>query len=310
MSDIPDINAKSIQASYVEYDNQNAEWLKILADPEHRKLGETWFKDDTIDAWRHERMRAPIKTFVQDDLNCSWLTVGDGRFGTDANFLLKTGAINVHCSDYSDTLLKMGNSRGFITSFSAENAESLRFGEAAFDYVYCKEAFHHFPRPYIALNEMFRVAKKAVIITEPRDQIADRAPLAFIFYLIKAAFRRGAYQHSFEPVGNYVYTISEREIDKFLLGMHYNYVAYIGCNDAYIAGVEFALANSKESKDKKLKRGVNLRIGIMNFLCRVGVMKTALITAALFKAEPSEAMLKELRKNGWVVRKLPKNPYR
>jgi len=295
--------------SYFKYDNHEDEWQKILSEPESNRVGETWFRTDTVDAWRHSRMRAPLNAFVQVDSNSSWLTVGDGRYGTDANYLLSVGAKNVHCSDISDTLLKIGNERGFIKTFSAENAESLSFADSSFDFVYCKESFHHFPRPYLALYEMFRVAKKAVILTEPRDTTSDRAPLAFILDLIKIALRRSKYQHSFEPVGNYIYSISEREIDKFLLGMHYNFVAYIGCNDVYIPGVEFVPIKPKSAKDKKIKAMISFKIKVLDLLCRFGIKRSNLITAALFKEEPSQPILSAMKKNGWIVRELPRNPY-
>jgi ubiquinone/menaquinone biosynthesis C-methylase UbiE len=295
--------------SYFKYDNHELEWQKCLSDPDKQKLGETWFKTDTLDAWRHERLRSPLRSIIKIDTGSSWLTVGDGRYGTDAHFLLTSGAENVHCSDMSDTLLKIANEKGFIKSFSAENAESLNFDDNSFDFVYCKESFHHFPRPYIALYEMFRVARKAVILAEPRDHIVDRAPLAFALSLIKALLRRDKYQHSFEPIGNYVYSISEREIEKFLLGMHYTNVAYIGVNDAYSPGVEFIPMNAQSAKDKTVKSALLLKIRLRDFICNLGLNRSGLLLATLFKEQPSPDLLAEMRRAGWNVRELPVNPY-
>jgi ubiquinone/menaquinone biosynthesis C-methylase UbiE len=302
--------ASKKSASYFKYDNQDEEWRKVLSDPDRKKVGDAWFRTDTVDAWRHSRMRESLIALVKNDADATWLTVGDGRYGTDANFLLNAGAKKVHCTDRTDTLIKIGSQMGFIQSFSAENAESLSFDDSSFDYVYCKESLHHFPRPYMALYEMFRVARKAVIITEPRDQVIDRAPMAFIVSLIRAALRRGGHQHYFEPVGNYVYSISEREIDKFLLGMNYTCVACTGCNDAYAPGVEFTPINPKAFKDKKMKALITFKIGLMDFLCRVGCIRTGLITAALFKEKPSESTISALEQGGWAVRRLPENPHR
>jgi ubiquinone/menaquinone biosynthesis C-methylase UbiE len=295
--------------SYFKYDNSEAEWSGLLKDPIRKRIGDTWFDANTVDAWRHLRMRRPLLPIIMHNKALSWLTIGDGRYGTDANFLLKSGAENVHCTDISDSLLKIGNEKGLINSYSKENAESLSFNDSSYDYVYCKEAFHHFPRPYIALYEMFRVCKKAVIITEPRDSISDRARFALVFYFLKAIFRRGGYEHSFEQVGNYVYSISEREIDKFLLGMNYSYVAYTGCNDAYIPGVEFIPLNTSKFREKIIKSKIFSKIKILDFLCAIGVMKSGLLTAAIFKEPPTHDLLKNLISSGWVIRKLPINPY-
>jgi ubiquinone/menaquinone biosynthesis C-methylase UbiE len=60
--------------------------------------------------------------------------VGDGRYGTDANYLLEHG-LEVHASDIQDDLLKIGNERKFIKDFSKQNAESLSFLDNKFDFV-------------------------------------------------------------------------------------------------------------------------------------------------------------------------------
>ena len=92
------------------------------------------------------------------------MTIGDGRYGTDANAVFRLGATNVHCTDFSDRLLRAGFERGFIRDNSAQNAESLSFNDGSFDYVLCKEAYDNFPRPLIAIQEIFRVARRAVIM--------------------------------------------------------------------------------------------------------------------------------------------------
>ena len=105
-----------------------------------------------------------------------WLTLGDGRYGTEANYLISKG-IDAMANDYSDKLLKIGKEIGFIEKYQKENAESLTFNDNEFDYVLIKEAFHHFPRPWIVLYEAFRVCKKGVILIEPNDQISHKSSL-------------------------------------------------------------------------------------------------------------------------------------
>ena len=153
----------------IKYDKQELEWSECITDKNKKKYSQNWLRKDSLDYWRHQRMLKPIKAFIQR--GDSWLTIGDGRYGTEANFLLSYG-VNALATDLSDTLLKVGNKIGFIKDFKKENAESLSFKDNEFDYVLIKEAFHHFPRPWIALYESFRVAKKGVILIEPNDQLS------------------------------------------------------------------------------------------------------------------------------------------
>lgn len=296
-------------AKHVTYDKHEAEWDKVLNDVERQLVGETWFQNDTLDSWRHQKMREPVKPIASVDKDASWLTIGDGRFGSDAHFLLSLGAPNVHCSDISDTLLKIGNERGFINAYSAQNAEAIQFPDDSFDYVYCKEAFHHCPRSYIALHEMFRVAKKAVVITEPWDDVLEPAPFSILLRLVKCLLGRTHAEHGFESVGNYVYSISPREIEKFLLGMHYSYVAFFSANDAYFSGIEFIKLKSHSPKDLLIKLKLKARILILDVLCWLKIKRPSMLMAILFKEQPTSQLIASLKSHGWLVKELPKNPY-
>jgi len=294
---------------HVRYDRSQQEWDKILSDPGRQRVGQSWLRDDTLDYWRHARLRAPLKAFVAHDPAAAWLTIGDGRYGTDGHYLGALGAASVHCTDISDTLLKLGKEAGFIKSYSAENAEALSFPDRAFDYVYCKESFHHFPRPYLALGEMFRVARKAVILTEPRDRVIDRAGLSFLYRTLKWLLGKDREQHHFEPVGNYIYAISEREMEKFQLGMHFTEVAFIGCNDAYLPGVEFSPLASTSPADRRLRFRIKARIKVLDLLTGLGLSDTTMLTAALFKEAPAADLTGALANQGWKLKHLPKNPH-
>ena len=223
--------------SKIKYDNHLDEYSDGLKNEETMLHYKTWMNADNLDYWHHSRLRSFLEVIVKHFPNESWLTIGDGRFGTDANYLLKLGANSVHASDLSDDLLKIGSEEGFIKEFSSQNAEDLKFEDNSFDFVYCKESIHHFPRPYIALNEMFRVSRKGVIITEPRDQSIDKSPLNIIPKFFKLILKKNLSNHNFEEVGNYIYSFSERELEKFLLGMHYTNISFFGIDDLYNKGI-------------------------------------------------------------------------
>ena len=306
------------------YDRHEDEWEKCINEEKGKKVAATWMQKGTLDRWRHNRMLSLIKPFISGDK--SWLTVGDGRYGTDAHFIISEGGI-AHASDISDRLLKIGSEAGFIGTFSAENAERLSFADNSFDYVLIKEAFHHFPRPWIALYEAFRVCRKAVILIEPNDDeshlktsaistISVIGALKIIARSVKLIAKRllGGNQpqsssYWFEPVGNFGYTVNPKELEKFLLGMHHRHIATTGINDAYEEGVEFINLESPSEEERKVIKRVQSVIRKADQSCEAGLSSYHLLLAALFKEKPTNHTKNLLTKIGWQIKELPKNPY-
>jgi ubiquinone/menaquinone biosynthesis C-methylase UbiE len=301
---------------HIKYDNHEEEWEKVLNVESRKKIASTWLeKNKTINRWRHDRMYKLLKPLINFDINLNWLTVGDGRYGTDANALLSLGVKDVMCTDISDKLLRIGNENGFINQYSAENAENMSFENESFDFVLCKEAYHHFPRPHIALHEMFRVSKVGVILIEPCDAKISTPFFDILFPFIKKIRRKILNReyddsgHAFEPVGNYVFSISERELEKIQLGMHRRFIAFNNMNDYYESGYEFIKLDSKNSFDNKKIKKTKFVIKARDILVKYGLATPGIIFSILFKSEPDPALLGMLKKEGWNVRILPKNPY-
>lgn len=289
------------------YDRHEHEWEKCISDEGKTKVAATWMKNNTLDRWRHNRMLSKIKPFITNET--TWLTIGDGRYGTDAHFIISQGGI-AHASDISEKLLKIGSEIGFINTFSSENAENLSFPDESFDYVLIKEAFHHCPRPWIALHEAFRVCKKAVILMEPNDGIKGvRHSVVKKIKQIANRFVKKTGQYRFEPVGNFIYSLNSQELEKFLLGMHYRNIATKGINDHYKEGVEFIDLNSNVPEEKRIIKRIKTYIKIKNYLSSVGLIPYAMLIATLFKDEPTHQTKNELIQLGWQVKELPKNPY-
>ncbi len=292
----------------VKYDNHRDAWSRVLGDVKRGDAPEQWFAAGSLDGWRQRRVLARIKPLVEFDPGASWLTVGDGRFGADARFLAECGAGRVHATDLHDELLSEAAAQGLIGEWSRQNAERLAFEDGAFDYVLCKESFHHFPRPFVALEEMFRVARLGVVLVEPRDHAIDRAPLSPVFSLVKRVLGSGAVtDYQFEPVGNFIYTVSEREIEKFLLGRHQRYVAFSGINDFHPPVRKDRLM--KGDSDRSRWRKTRLAIRFNNLLAVIGLRRSRLLCAALFKEAPVPALRNAMCGAGWTMRVLPDNPY-
>lgn len=291
-------------------DNSKKEWDTFQQSPENEKKAEAWKNQNSVNSWRHSRMRDIVSPLVQSFARAKWLTVGDGRYGSDAVGLMSIGVQSVHASDLSKTLLAVAKKKGEIRHFSEENAEELSFADDEFDFVYCKEAYHHFPRAYKALHEMFRVSQTGVVLIEPRDLAIDRATFAFLYNIIKTVFYRRTEHDCFESVGNYVYSISEREIEKFALGMNCKTVAFYSINDAYIPGVEYSELNSPKLSDKILRTKIRAKIFIQNILVWLRLRSSGLLGVIIFKSDVTDSVVFNLKKAGWKVVSLPKNPYR
>lgn len=278
---------------------------------ENGELGphaKSWLRRDTVDSWRHARMRDFTKIFVQCSPHAKWLTVGDGRLGLDAAYLKDLGA-DALATDLSDDLLKIGKKIGLIDHYSIENTEFLTFADNSFDYTLCKESYHHFPRPFLALSEMLRVTRRAVLMVEPQDPAVGLTILqqAFLSFesLVKRTLGKTVEKHQFEDSGNYVYTISKREIEKAALGVGLRHVAFRDRNDFYCVGVEHAQAVPANRLYKKVKR----RIFLADMLTKLGLKPGFLLEAIVFKEAPSAQLRGQLALEGFDVRELPENPY-
>jgi ubiquinone/menaquinone biosynthesis C-methylase UbiE len=273
------------------------------------QLARTWLSEDNVGAWRHMRMYRLLDPLLRGFRGATWLTIGDGRFGSDAHYI-ESRAGRAVATDITDALLAEAQAIGFITEYRQENAEALSFADETFDFVLCKESYHHFPRPMIALYEMLRVARQAVILIEPRDpyissslrEIARRrcANLAKI-----ALGRKLPERHSFESSGNYIYAVSERELEKAALGIGLPAIAFAGLNDYYEAGVEYETATA----DNPVFRRVANKIHRPDQSARLGFRQYGLLVAVLAKQMPAPELSHALRTAGYEIRVLPSNPF-
>jgi len=294
------------QKSYKAHQN----WLNTLYQDEKVLEEKILFREnhkDSLSNARHLKSYEFLSPFLKTDN--SWLTLGD-CYGTDAAFLLKTNK-TVVASDIQDTCLKIAKKINFISEYSKQNAESMTFADNSFDYVFCNEAYHHFPRPYVAVYEMLRVARKAVIIKDAQDPILKMPFLLGLSNMMNSkknptrSSRIWKNRFSFEPVGNFVYKTSEREYEKLAMGIGLPAIAFYLFNNPYKEGLENIKANSKSSVAIKYKIGFVFK----NFLCKLGIIPYDIIGAILFKNEPDESTLQYLTKGDYKYLKLPKNPY-
>ena len=297
----------------IKYDNQDKLWEECTIDEEKINHSKKWLKKNTLDHWRHKRMLSKLNPFFKKGEK--WLTLGDGRYGTEANYLISRG-LDALATDYSDKLLKIGKEIGFINKYQRENAECLTFKDSEFDYVLIKEAFHHFPRPWMALYEAFRVCKKGVILIEPNDQITHKSNILKIcikniYYFFKTlkGSKCNKDSYSFEEVGNFIYTTNSRELEKFLLGMHYRHIGLIELNDHYIKGVEDIDYFDKSFFNKIKIILFKFIVYLKDFLAKLKLINYSVNINILFKKKPNNFTLRKMKSEKWDYKILPLNPY-
>jgi ubiquinone/menaquinone biosynthesis C-methylase UbiE len=276
----------------------------ILDAPEAFKASLAWFSENSDDdhsanAWRHRRMREMAMPLLEDK-DASWLTVGDGRYGTDANWLLCNGIKNATASDIQGKTLKVGLEKGLINQYLVLNAENMALPDESFDYVFCKEAYHHCPQAPLALSEMLRVAKNAVVLIEPIDG-EGRNFFSRVLLELRTTVR-GGWSHGFETSGNFIYRLSTLEVEKVMLGRGLQHYAFRSIQDCYLEGAEASL-------DSPVGRRIQRSIHQKTLISKLLGIDFELGCFVLFKVEPSKNVLAGFQKVGFRNMSLPKNPY-
>ncbi len=273
--------------------------------------------NNSVDRWRHNRMLESLNPIIKHDPKSTWITIGDGRYGTDANFL-ETKGLDVLATDITDASLKAAKEVGFISKYKIENAEDMSATSSSFDYALCKEAYHHFPRPAIGLYEMLRISRKAVVLVEPNDsniytprhfmlKFVQKWLIRALKNTLKSLLKKPLYYDygRYEESGNYVYTISKREIEKVALGLNLPYVAFREMNDHYLSGVE----DENFDENGPLKRKLISEIKKKDKLAKSGKINFGLLIAIIFKIEINHDLIDSLERSGFEVLQLPRNPF-
>lgn len=265
-------------------------------------------KDCFLSRMQHRPLLNTLTPFLINKNN--WLTVGD-YVGVEANFLIENNQYST-ASDLSDAILSEVAKQNFISDYKVVNVENIEFKDNSFDYVFCKEAFHHFPRAYLGLYEMIRVADKAAILLEPID-ILSKMPIVLFIKNILDRFNPTLInkiwknRFSFETVGNYIFKISEREVEKIAMGIGLPCIAFKGIN-VFFTHKELT-AGKEVPTNKKLWNKVIFQLKILDLLSFLSIIPHNTLCSVVFKKMPDDALIQRLKTDGYKVIFLPKNPY-
>jgi len=134
-----------------------------------------------------------------------------------------------------------------------EDAQRLSFPDASFDVAFVSDGLHHCRSPHLALLEMYRVSRRAVIVVESRDsmvmRLANRIGLSPEYELESVVDHDFAYEGvDNTPIPNFIYRWTETEFKKVLksfdpLGKH-NFRFF------YALNLPYEIATRKKSRLK------------------------------------------------------------
>ena len=151
------------------------------------------------------------------DPTMSVLVVAGG--GYDREVLLARGYRDVTISNVDTRIDTSGAYAPYAWSY--QDAESLTSESDSFDVVVVHAGLHHCHSPHRALAEMYRVARRAVVLVEARDSLLVRLAARLGFtddYEVEAVvandYVAGGVANS--PIPNYVYRWTERELEKLV----------------------------------------------------------------------------------------------
>lgn len=290
------------------YKKHARHYLTYSAGGDMAEHAKTWHDPATIGTWLDNRLYKLLDPLLLEYPASTWLTVGDGRYGNDARYIQNKG-LNALPTDIADILLEEAKQSGWINDYRKENAESLSFADETFDFVLCKESYHHFPRPMLALYEMLRVCRLGIVLMEPNDHTIFSGFSDMLFFHIVNFLRPLAGKKfevtNYEDSGNFVYKISKQEIIKAAMGMNLPFVAFKGMNDCYVKGVEYVQASEKSRLFKKIKRVIWLK----NLLSKLKLRKHGMLVVFIFKENISDQLMASLQKNAYEITIPSQNPY-
>jgi SAM-dependent methyltransferase len=103
-----------------------------------------------------------------------------------------------------------------------QDVERLTFEDEAFDFAIVHNGLHHCYSPHKGLLELYRVARKGILVFEPRDTALVRLGIRLSFgqkYEVASVTHNGLHAGGVgnSRVPNYIYRWTEREVEKTIL---------------------------------------------------------------------------------------------
>jgi SAM-dependent methyltransferase len=260
-------------------------------------------RPETIDAWLHERMLQLLRPIVANFRDARWLTIGDE--GADGWMLRRYGAAAVSASSISDARLRTARELGHLDGIEVRtlNAEHLDAADCSFDFILCRQAYHHFRRPPLAFYEFIRVARVGFVLMEPIE-LPFKRPLDAVRTLAKMLLRRRRPEYDlFEPAGNYIYRVSERDIFRMLAAIQLPWFAIKTFSGFYLP----SLARQRQASAAGIITSLGIAVQDLLSFCRL--MSPAMGVVVVPTAAPAAELAESLRAAQFRIVPIPTNPY-
>jgi SAM-dependent methyltransferase len=136
---------------------------------------------------------------------------------TERDLFLRLGFRDVLITNVDDRMSDGGTFAPF--EWSRQDAQDLDLGDGSFDFAFVADGLHHCSSPHRALLEMYRVARKGIVVVEARDSVLMRtanrlglSPAYEVEAVVGNEFRWGGVDN--RPIPNYVYRWTESEFKK------------------------------------------------------------------------------------------------
>jgi SAM-dependent methyltransferase len=169
---------------------------------------------------RFEFVESVIRQLLDDNvLNRTDAIVAVCAGDEEKKFFSSLGFTNVTISNLDERVT--GNEFAPF-KWSFQDAQNLSFTKEQFDFAFVSDGLHHCASPHRALLEMYRVARKGIVMFEGRDsllmRLANRIKLAPEYELeavVANDYRFGGINNTQIP--NYIYRWTERELEKTII---------------------------------------------------------------------------------------------
>lgn len=145
------------------------------------------------------------------DLNSRILVLGAGEL--DENVFKELGFKNITFSNYT-------NKKKFKDYYENILLQKIELKDNSYDYCVAHACIHHSSKPHSAVLEMYRVAKKGILVIEANDSLVTRisCKLGISEEYEKSAIIKNINYGGVDNtnIPNYVYRWTEREVTKLI----------------------------------------------------------------------------------------------
>ena len=113
---------------------------------------------------------------------------------------------------------------------------------------------------------------------------------------------------SFETVGNYVFKISEREIEKVAMGLGFRCIAFKRINMILNVKLDKAITSQTPMHKKGWKK-ITRRLRFKNLLGFLKIIPYNHLCCVVFKTNPDLEIREGMKRAGYMIIDLAENPY-